>query len=87
MEKEFDKKWLQGLKYRFSKPKEVERDGRTVTTYVAKERPMRVDDVLSWKDQGDTVIMVTADGRKLTVYKDPKKAPKEPAEAKKPDKK
>jgi hypothetical protein len=33
------------------------------------ERPLTADDVLDWKDYGDTVVIVTTDGQKYKVDK------------------
>ncbi|NOZ81259.1 MAG: hypothetical protein GXP63_06330 [DPANN group archaeon] len=73
----FNRKWLEGLKFRGSKPKEVEKDGRKIRQYVPFERDMTEADVLSWKDYGKHVVIVTADGQKVTVEKDRKAQAKE----------
>jgi len=65
----FDKKWLEGLKYRTSEAKTVEEEGRKVRKFVPSVRALKVDDVLSWKDCGSSVVLVTADGQKVTVPK------------------
>lgn len=69
MAEKIDWKLLKGLKYKTSEGKRVNEDGRNVMKYAPVERPMRPEDVLSWKDNGQTVTMVTADGQKLTVEK------------------
>ncbi len=68
-QQKFQKKWLEGLTFRSSEPKVVEKDGRKMKTYVAVEREMTEADVLSWKDYGQHVVIVTADGQKVTVEK------------------
>lgn len=69
MAEKIDPKYLKGLKFRFSEPKEVIEEGRTITRYFPQERAFKQEDVLSWKDNGDNIILVTADGRKVTVSK------------------
>ena len=69
MAEAIDKKYLDGLKYRASKTKKVEKDGRKVTTYEATERNLREEDVLAWRDNGQSVTIVTADGQKVEVRK------------------
>lgn len=65
----FDKKWLEGLKFKTSEVREVEEEGRKVKKFVPSVRALKEADVLSWKDCGGTVVMVTADGQKYTVAK------------------
>ena len=65
MPEAIDKKFLAGLKYRSSKPVKTE-DG---VRHQATERALRPEDVLDWKDLGATVVIVTADGQKITVDK------------------
>lgn len=72
MEK-IDAKYLKGAKYKTSEGRKVNEDGRETTKYAVVERPMRQDDVLDWKDNGGNIVMVTADGQKLTVAKAPAK--------------
>lgn len=71
--KPIDKKYLAGLVYRGAKTKVVEKDGRKVQTSEPFSRPIEPEDVLSWADAGEAVVLVTADGQKVTV---PKKADK-----------
>lgn len=68
-EKKLDPKYLKGLKFRNSEGKAVEEDGRKMMKYSPAERALRPDDVLDWKDYGDRVVIVTADGQKATVLK------------------
>lgn len=65
----FDKKWLEGLKFKTSEAKVIEEEGRKVKKFVPKERALKQEDVLSWKDNGNSVVLVTADGQKVTVSK------------------
>lgn len=61
-----DKKYLAGLKWRSSKPV---KDGEGKVTNQPVERNLQPADVLDWKDQGATVVIVTSDGRKHQVEK------------------
>lgn len=72
----FKKEWLAGQVYRGSKIKEVVKDGRKVRVPERYERPLTEKDVLSFRVEGDQVIMVTADGQKLTVKDVPAKVEK-----------
>lgn len=65
-----DPKYLRGLKFKSSVGKKVTDDGREVMKYSSVERPMLPGDVLDWKDRGDNIVLVTADGQKLTVSKE-----------------
>lgn len=65
-----DPKYLKGLKYKTSDAKEVEENGRKVKKFVPVERALKIEDVLNWRDAGDVVIIVTADGMKHTVEKE-----------------
>jgi urease accessory protein UreE len=69
--KQLDPKYLSGLKHRTTEVREVKDkdDGRQKKKHFPIEREMTSADVLSWKDNGATVTIVTADGRKLTVDK------------------
>lgn len=68
-EKQLDAKYLKGLKCKSSEGKQVVEDGRKVTKYTPVERDLRSEDVLDWKDCGDKVVLVAADGQKHTVSK------------------
>ncbi len=68
--KEIDSKLLKGLKFRTSTVELVEKEGRKVKKFTPVERPLAADDVLSWKDTGSAVVIVTKDGQKITVEKD-----------------
>lgn len=68
---QIDPKHLKGLKFRYSEGKQVVEDGRKVVRYAAAERPLKPEDVLDWKDTGEQIVLVTADGRKVTVDKEP----------------
>lgn len=70
MAEQIDKKLLAGLKFRTSEAVEVKgEDGRPGKKFIPKERTLALDDVLDWKDCGDSVVIVTADGQKYTVSK------------------
>ncbi|MBN2427109.1 MAG: hypothetical protein JXK94_02105 [Deltaproteobacteria bacterium] len=56
--KMIDEKYLKGLKFHYGKPKVV---------HEPKERDLEPRDVLDWQEKGDTIVLVTADGRKYTV--------------------
>ncbi|MDD2319167.1 MAG: hypothetical protein PHO83_03855 [Geobacteraceae bacterium] len=61
-----DAKYLKGLKFTTSVKKQV--PGEAVK-HAPAERRLGPADVLDWQDLGDTVIIVSADGRKHTVDK------------------
>lgn len=65
MAKPIDAKYLKGLVYRSSNPEKSEEGVRHVPT----KRDLEPADVLDWKDNGDTVTIVTADGQKHVVSK------------------
>lgn len=68
--KGIDPKYLKGLRFNYSEAKEEKgEDGRKVRKYIPKDRPLRPEDVLAFKEHPDHVVIVTADGRKLTVQK------------------
>ena len=77
-EQTIDGKYLRGLVFRSSKAVKGE-DGSV--KYQPTERKLQVGDVLDWADQGETVVIVTADGKKHLVNK--KAAEKAPAETEK----
>jgi len=65
-----DPRWLKGLVYRGRKEgKPVEKDGRKVKTFTPVEREMKATDVLSFRIEGNEVVIVTADGQKVRVKK------------------
>lgn len=68
-----DQKYLRGLKYRTSEARTVVEGGRKAVKHTPVERQLRLEDVLDWKDSGDWVVIVTADGQKATVLKEPRK--------------
>lgn len=65
MAEAIDKKLLEGLVYKSSKPKKTEEG----TVHVPTERPLQPGDVLDWKDNGNTVTIVAGDGQKHVVKK------------------
>lgn len=68
MAKPIDEKYLAGLVFKSSKQKKTDEGTANVPT----ERPLTQADVLDWKDNGPTVTIVTADGQKHLVSKNPK---------------
>lgn len=58
--------YLTGLVFKSAKPKKPD-DG---IINVPTDRPLTQKDVLSWKDNGDTVTLSTSDGKKYTVDKE-----------------
>lgn len=64
-----DPRFLKGLKFHGSEGKEIEENGRRKMAYHPIERDVIPDDVLDWKDYGDKVVVVIADGRKYDVPK------------------
>lgn len=60
---------LKGLTFMSSEEQQVIKEGRKVKVFEVLERPLKVSDVLSWKDCGSSVIIVTADGRKISISK------------------
>ena len=63
------KEWLDGLKFRDRKATTEVVGGRRKVTYTAVERPLRTEDVLNFTETETSVVLVTADGQKLTVAK------------------
>ncbi len=71
---EVEQKHLAGLTYRTSEKKKIKGDdGDVAAKYVASERQLKVADILSQKDNGDSLTIVTKDGKKYTVPKTPVK--------------
>ena len=65
-----DSKYLKGLKVSISVDKGVkEVDGKKLRVYETQTRDARPDDVLAHKDYGDSIVLVTLDGKKHTVNK------------------
>lgn len=62
-------KWLDGFVFRGAIPKEVEENGRKKMKYIPFERPLKPEDVMSFRDYGATVVIATKDGMKYTVAK------------------
>ena len=63
-----------GLKYHDSVAKDVVENGRKVTKYVPRERPLQEDDILSHRVRDDIVTIVTKDGQRYRI--DTTKKPK-----------
>lgn len=74
--KQLDPKYLEGLTYSGAEPRQVMVDGVEKTRNIPLIRPLQPDDVLSWTDKGDAVVIVTTDGRKYCVFKNTKPAGK-----------
>ena len=71
---EVEQKHLAGLTYRTSEKKKIKGDdGDVAVKYVAFERQLKVSDILSQRDTGDSLTIVTKDGKKYTVPKTPVK--------------
>lgn len=66
---EVEQKHLAGLTFKTSIPKEVDEDGRKKKRHFPVERPLKLADILSQKDNGDSFHIVTKDGRKYDVLK------------------
>lgn len=62
-EPQLDPDWLEGLTFRSNKEIDTD-DGRR---FVPEERDLTPADVLSWGNDGDTVVLVAADGQKHLV--------------------
>jgi len=71
-----DQKFLEGIKMTGADEKTVEKDGRKTIQNIPWERQAKEEDVLSWKDYGDYVVIVIKDGRKYKVEKNGKKEEK-----------
>jgi len=66
MAEQIDGKWLKGLLFRTSERKQPKGEA---ARHVPVERKLRPSDVLDWRDTGETLVIVTADGRKHIVDK------------------
>lgn len=66
MAEQIDGKWLKGLVFRTSERKQPKGEA---ARHVPVERKLRPSDVLAWEDQGETIVIVTADGSKYSVDK------------------
>jgi urease accessory protein UreE len=73
---QIDAKFLDGLMFHSAEPKKIKKDGKEKQVWFPTERKLTPNDVLAWADKGETVVIVTADGQKHVVEKNPKK--KEP---------
>jgi hypothetical protein len=70
MAEKIDVRYLEGLTYSGSGPKEQKQEnGGKKTVYVPFERAATPDDVADWKDKGDSISVVMKDGKKYTVAK------------------
>lgn len=69
-----DAKWLTGLVFKTSALHEEREGGKKDGRVISKEwrkidRPLTVSDILDWRDNGDSVVIVAGDGRKYAVAK------------------
>ena len=64
-----DPKLLEGLLFDYVEKTESMKDGRKVVQYIPRKRPLTEADILSWRDKGDTVVVVTGNGKKLSLKK------------------
>lgn len=69
MAKAIDEKYLKGLKFSSSEGKKVKGENGDKIKHTPVERDLKPADVLDWKDNGESVTIVTADGRKHVVGK------------------
>lgn len=68
--KKIDKKWLNGLDFRNTKMEKVKGDdGKPKQVRTRVVVPLTEDNVLDWKEYGNEVVIVAADGRKHRVKK------------------
>jgi len=65
----FKSKWLEGLTFSFAEKAMVEKNGRKTLQATPKKRPLKEDDVMSWREYPDKVVLATNDGRKYAVKK------------------
>ena len=82
MAEKIDAKYLEGLLVTGSKPKEQKLEGGgKKTVYVAFEQAATPDDVLTFSDKGNVMVIVLKDGKKYNVQKkaEKKAAPPPPA--------
>ncbi len=70
-----DPKYLIGLQYTDVRTVKVkdEDTGKEKEKLQAFQRDLTVDDVRDWKDKGDHIVIVTADGKRHKVEKNPPK--------------
>lgn len=64
-----DKTYLAGLTFRSAKAVKVKGEDGERVQHRTVERPLTPADVLDWKDNGATLVIVTADGQKHVVGK------------------
>lgn len=63
----FDKKWLDRLTFSTSTQEKVKTDSGEHVQHVPVTRPLTEKEVLSWRIDGEVVVIVAADGRKHRV--------------------
>jgi len=67
--KQIDPDYIKGLKFHYAEKKMVEKDGKMTWEYKPLERALKPEDVIGSRDYGDRIVIVTADGQKLELYK------------------
>lgn len=77
-EQEIDPALLEGLTHRSNKvtKQKDEESGRIKEVSTATEGPLKPEHVLDYVDKGDSIVIVTTDGRKHVVAKKAAKADK-----------
>ena len=69
-----DVRYLKGLTYRDAEEREIEEQGVKKIKKFPREAALRPEHVLSWRDAGKEIVIVSADGRKHKVAKSGKAA-------------
>jgi len=69
MAKAIEAKFLKGLTITVLQKKKIKGEDGDEVRKVLVKRDLTPDDVLDWKDKGDAVVIVTADGQKHVVAK------------------
>ncbi len=71
-EEKLDKKYLKDLKFNGSRPIKEKVDGKEtgkVLSWKSFERALKEEDVLSFAERGNEIVIVAADGKKHRVAK------------------
>ncbi len=68
-EKTLNPKYLQGIIYHDAEEREVEEDGLKKKKKFPRVQPMRLEHVLSWREDGKEIVIVSMDGKKYRVKK------------------
>ena len=64
-----DQKYLKGLNFSDAEEKEIEDGGVKKKKMVPRIQPLQPAHVLSWKEDGKEIVIVTKDGKKYRVKK------------------